>query len=146
MKAITERKAALDDPKVNVKIRISALWASVMFCYIYGDYFGLYVPGTVTDMQIGKMGPLGPATQGVLVGVAVMMVIPSVMVFLSLILRPVISRWLNMVLGAAYTAIILMSMPGAWNFYVFLGVIEVMLTLSVIWHAWHWPRRETAGA
>jgi hypothetical protein len=146
MKAITERKAALDDPKVNVKIRISALWTSVMFCYIYGDYFGLYVPGTVTDMQTGKMGPLGPATQGVLVGVAVMMAIPSVMVFLSLILRPVISRWLNMVLGAAYTVIILMSMPGAWNFYVFLGVIEVMLTLSVIWHAWHWPRRETAGA
>lgn len=31
---------ALDDIKIHVKIRISALWASVMFCYIYGDYLG----------------------------------------------------------------------------------------------------------
>ncbi len=34
----------LEDFKVNVKIMLSALWTSVMFCYIYGDYFELYVP------------------------------------------------------------------------------------------------------
>jgi hypothetical protein len=38
---------ALHDIKVHVKIKISLLWASVMFCYIYGDYFGLYKPGAL---------------------------------------------------------------------------------------------------
>jgi hypothetical protein len=69
----------LDDVNVHVKIKISALWASVMFCYIYGDYFGLYKPGTLQDMLSGKTGFLG--TQGGLLGTSVMMAIPSVMVF-----------------------------------------------------------------
>lgn len=110
MKTLKQGQSAFDDSKVNVKIKISALWASVMFCYVYGDYFGLYVPGKITEMLAGKIGPLGPATQGVLVGVAAMMAIPSIMVFVSLILRPSANRWLNMVLGAIYTAIILMTM------------------------------------
>jgi len=33
-----------EDIKVNIKIKLSALWASVTLCYLYGDYFELYVP------------------------------------------------------------------------------------------------------
>lgn len=32
-----------DDIKVHMKIKIAALWASLMFCYIYCDYFELYM-------------------------------------------------------------------------------------------------------
>ncbi len=32
--------AGLDDIKIHVKVKMAALWASVMFCYICGDYFG----------------------------------------------------------------------------------------------------------
>jgi hypothetical protein len=35
----------LDDLKVHVRLKLSSLWAALMFCYLYGDYFGLYVPG-----------------------------------------------------------------------------------------------------
>jgi hypothetical protein len=42
---MTEPSTAFDDIKVHVKVKISALWASLMFCYIYGDYFGLYPCG-----------------------------------------------------------------------------------------------------
>jgi hypothetical protein len=49
--------STLDDIKVHVKIKLSALWASVMFCYIYADYFGLWKPGTLQEMLSGKMGP-----------------------------------------------------------------------------------------
>jgi hypothetical protein len=52
-------KTALEDPKVNVKTKLSALWASVMFCYVYGDYFGLYGNGKLAEMMEGKIGPLG---------------------------------------------------------------------------------------
>ena len=135
-------KTALEDPKVNVKTKLSALWASVMFCYVYGDYFGLYGNGKLAEMMEGKIGPLGEATQSVLVGVSAMMAIPSAMVFLSLAMPPVLNRWLNLLLGAAYTAIMLMTLRGAPTFYIFMGVIEVLLTLLIVWHAWTWPRRQ----
>jgi len=130
----------LEDIKVPTRLKLSALWASLMFCYIYGDYFGLYQPGNLRDMLNGQMGPLGPTTQGVLLGTATLMALPSLMVFLSLALPVALSRLFNIVLGAAYTIIILVSMPGAWAFYQFLGVIEAVLSLLIAWQAWRWPR------
>jgi hypothetical protein len=131
-------KKSLVDIPVDVKIKIAALWTSVMFCYIYADYFGLYVPGTLQKMLAGKMGPLGPTTQGVLLGTSVMMAIPSVMIFLSVALKPNLNRWLNIIFGVIYTIIILMTMWD-WKFYIFFGVIEVVLTSLVVWYAWKWP-------
>jgi len=132
----------LDDIKVHVKIKISSLWVSVMLCYIYGDYFGLYKPGALQEMLAGKMGPLGPTTQLVLLGTSAMMALPSVMVFLSLVLKPRLNRWLNIIFGAIYTVIILITMPGEWVFYIFLGVIEIALTTLIVWYAWKWPTQE----
>jgi hypothetical protein len=134
--------AAIGLLDLHVKIKISALWASVMFCYIYGDYFGLYKPGTLQDMLSGKTGFLG--TQGGLLGTSAMMAVPSVMVFLSLVLKPSLNRWLNISLGTIYTLIILFTMPGAWMFYIFLGVIEIVLTALIVWYAWKWPKRKLA--
>jgi hypothetical protein len=47
-----------------------------MFCYIYADYFGRYVPGAMQAMLKVKMGPLGTTTQGVLIATSVMMAVP----------------------------------------------------------------------
>lgn len=130
----------LDDLKLHVKTKLSALWTSLVFCYLYGDYFGLHVPGTLQSMLDGKMGPLGDTTQNVLLGTSAMMAIPSLMVFLTLAMPAKISRWLNIVFGSVFTIIMLLTMPGAWNFYIFFGVIEVTLTLLIVWNAWHWPK------
>ena len=132
--------AALDDIKIHVKLKLSALWASVMFCYIYADYFGLYVPGALRAMLEGKMGPFGPTTQGILVGTSLMMAIPSVMVFLSLALQPNLNRWVNISLGVLYTVIILITMWD-WAFSIFWGIIEVILTALIVWYGWQWPKQ-----
>lgn len=133
----------LDDVKIHVKLKISALWISVMFCYLYADYFGLYVPGNLQSMLQGQMRPLGPTTQGVLLFTAAMMAIPSVMVFLSVALKAELSRWLNILFGVLYTAIILRTMWG-WTFFIFYGVIEVTLTGLIVVYAWKWPKQELA--
>lgn len=133
---------ALDDIKIHVKLKLSALWVSVMFCYIYGDYFWLYAPGKLQGMLEGKMVPLGQATQGVLLFTSVMMAIPSIMIFLSLALKPNLNRWMNIILGVTYTVFVLITMPGAWVFYIFLGSIDVVLTSLIVWHAWTWPKQE----
>src|SRR5438552_7076652 len=137
--------SVLDDTKIPVRMKLSSLWVSVVLCYVYGDYFELYVPGKLREMLEGRIGPLGPATQGVLVVTALLMAIPSVMVFLSVALRPNVSRLANIALGAVYSVImILVAIPSRWKFYQFLGVVEIALTLLIVWYAWTWPRRDAS--
>lgn len=135
-------RAVLDDLKVHVKFKLSALWAALMFCYIYGDYFGLYVPGKLQGILAGD-GPIGPVSQGTLVVTAILLAVPGIMVFLSLILPARPNRWLNIVLGVFYIVVMLMTMPGAWLFYILLGIIEIVLGALTIWYAWSWPKQAT---
>ena len=46
---------ALEDIKLNVKLKLAALWASFMFLYIYVDYFALYMPGKIEGILAGKI-------------------------------------------------------------------------------------------
>ena len=135
---------ACDDVKIHARFKLAALWTSVMFCYIYNDYFLMWKPGSLGAMLEGRMGPLGTVTQGVLLGASISVLVPGLMIFLSLVLTPTITRWLNIVLGLAYTLIIVATIPGAWAFYIVYDVVEGILTLLIVWYAWKWPRRAVA--
>jgi len=139
-KGKTMASMPLEDMKVHVRFKLSAAWAAIMSCYIYGDFWGLYRPGNLKDILEGG-GPLGPISQGSLVAVSVLVSVPAAMIFLSLALPPKLARWLNIIIGLALTAIILATLPGAWAFYVFMSLVEVALQLAVIGYAWRWPRR-----
>jgi Family of unknown function (DUF6326) len=141
---VTDKSAApgLDEIKVHVKFKLSALWSSVMFCYIYGDYFQLYQPGQLQAIIAGKMA-FFVITQWVLLGMAAVMAIPSVMVFLALVLPPRVNRWANIILGAVYTVIMILVIQGGWHFYVFFGLIEITLTGLIVWYAWTWFKQPT---
>lgn len=137
----------LSDPVVHTKLKLAALWASTMFCYIYCDYFQLYVPGKLDGMLQAQMGPLGAVTQWTLLGTAVLMAVPSLMIFLSLALPARFSRVLNVVFGAFFTLLLaLIALTTSWYFYRFFAVLEVVLTALIVWHAWRWPRVERAGS
>lgn len=129
----------LEDVKVPIRLKLSALWAALMFCYVYGDYFGLYQPGKLQGILRGE-GPIGPTSQGTLVAVSILMVVPSLMVFLPIALPPVFNRWTNMVLALLYAAVVTLTMPGSWTFYLFFSSVEIALSLVIVWQAWNWPR------
>ena len=131
---------ALEDVPIPVKLKLSALWAALMFCYIYADFFGLFRPGALADMNQGIIHPFGPATPGILLGTSLMMAIPSLMVFAPLVMPPAAGRWANLVLGPVYGVIIVLTMIGAPLYYLFFGAIEVVLSGLIAWHAWSWPR------
>jgi len=132
--------STLQDAKPSVRIKLAGLWASLMSCYIYGDYFGLFAAGRIQDMIAGNFGPLGQTTPGILVGVSLLMAVPALMIFGSLALPASVCRWANVVFGLFYTLIMLLTMPGALAFYLVLGVIEVLLTAAVVVYAWRWPK------
>ena len=132
-------KAPLSDAPVPTRFKLSALWASVMFCYVYGDFFSLFKPGRLAAMEAGQTGA-GPATQGALLAFAAMMSIPALMVFLSLVLKASLCRWANIVAGALFTLLMISIIPGTWAFYEYLGMVEAALTALIAWLAWRWPR------
>ena len=74
---------------------------------------------------------------------AAVMVIPSLMPFLSLVLPAGVNRWVNIVFGAVYSVIMILVIRGGWHFYILYGLIEITLTLLIVWYAWTWPKQPT---
>ena len=131
-----------EDVKVSVKMKLSALWVALMLLYICADIFSLYRPGQLKDMMEGLMGPF-PVTQGSLLTASILMIIPAVMVFLSLTLRPRVNRWANITLGVLYTFVNISNLIGVtWIYYIVSGVVEIAVTLLIVWYAWKWPSSE----
>ena len=131
-----------EDMKINVKMKLSALWVALMLLYIYADIFSLYRPGQLEEMISGRMGPF-PVTQGSLLSASVLMIIPAVMVFLSLALKPKVNRWTNISLGVLYTFVNISNLIGeTWAFYIFFGIVEIVLTFLIVGHAWKWRNPE----
>ncbi len=133
---------SLHDTPIPVRIRLAGLWASVMFCFIYGDYFELYRPGKLASMEAGRIGPWD-VSPGVLIGTTILMLIPSLMTAATLILPVAIARVVNIVFGLAYAAIMVLAIQGAWTFYVLFGLVEIALCAGIVWTALRWPRAAT---
>jgi hypothetical protein len=127
---------------IGSSAKLSALWASLMFLYIYADYISLFGTGQIEEMMAGRMGPF-PVTQVSLLSAAILMLVPAVMIFLATIMKPGLNRWVNIILGALYTLVNISNLiGGTWIFYIFYGVVEIALTLLIVWHAWKLPNFE----
>ena len=72
---------------VNVRIKIAALWTSMLFIFAYVDIFSLYRPDRRAALEAGEIGGF-TINQAFLAGTTAYVVIPSVMVICALILRP----------------------------------------------------------
>jgi hypothetical protein len=132
----------MQDIKVNVKIKLSALWATIMFFYAYADVLGFYKPGNIEELINGAIAGI-QITPTLLFGMSILMVIPSLMVFLSLILKAKMNRWANIILGILYATVAFMTllMP-AWAYFLVFGIGEIMITVLIVLHAWKWPTQE----
>jgi uncharacterized membrane protein len=90
----------------------------------------------------GRMGPF-PVTQGSLLTATILMAIPAVMVFLSLTMKPKVNRWVNITLGVLYTLVNVSNLIGeTWAYYIVFGIVEIGLTLLIVWYAWKWLKQE----
>jgi Family of unknown function (DUF6326) len=100
---------------VNVRIKISALWTSMLFVFAYVDLFSLYRADVRADLEAGEVGGF-TVNQSFLLGTTVYVVIPSLMVFCALILRPRVNRIANMALAIIYALTIIAAAIGEWNY------------------------------
>lgn len=143
MKSNRKHARILEDVKISVKIKLSALWAVMMFLYIYADYQTLLQPGLLEQIIAGEVGGTR-FTQAVLFGGAIFVSIPSIMIFLSLALKPKVNRLANIILGSVYIVAVianLLTLEEIWAYFVFYTVAEIFLNLLIIRYAWRWPEK-----
>ncbi len=135
--------AHLEDHKIPTRFRLSALWTAVMFCYIYGDYFELYVPNKVSGLLSGENMLDTPAK---LFTASFILTVPALMIYLSLVLSPKMAKWLNVAMAGFFTLFTLLvgisSLSGWRIFYVFLSLVESCITFTILWQALHWKKVE----
>ena len=128
---------------VSLKLKLAALWASLMFLVIYLDYFHLYMPGKIEEILVGKMFVFDITQVALLAGLATI-TIPALMISLSAALPDKANRWTNIIVGVVYIPFILFNLAGeAWSHMVFGAVVEVVLLLLIIRYAWKWPKQES---
>lgn len=141
----TKHPKILEDVKVNIniKIKLSALWIALMFCYTYADTLGFYAPVNLEELISGEIAGI-QMTQGLLVGSAILMLVPSVMVFLSLVLKAKANRLVNIIVGIVYLGVLGSTFFTGRNpgYYLLFATVKALLLILVIWFAWKWPKRD----
>lgn len=140
MRAAEKSSRLLEEMRVNVRVKISALWAAVMFLFIYVDHFALFIPGVLADATGGNVGGF-EVSQGTLVAGMLLMVIPSLMIFLTVVLNPRASRWANIIIAIVYIGVVIANVIGeSWAYYIGASVIEAVLLGVIVVYAWKWQR------
>ena len=128
--------------KVNVRIKISALWTAMLFVFAYVDIFSLYRSDFRADVEASQIGGF-TINQSFLLGTTVYIVIPSLMVFAALVLRPRVNRFANIALSVIYALTIISGAIGEWIYYILGSAVEVALLVAIVYYAWTWPRQPT---
>jgi hypothetical protein len=126
----------MDQARVGVRSKLSALWATMMFLYVYADVQSLYRPGQIDEIRDGKIGPL-EVSQAALLAASVVVIIPAFMIFLSLILPSRMNRWANIAAGVVFALVNISNVLGeTWVYYWVFGILEILITLVIVRYGW----------
>ena len=133
-----QRPPRLEEVPVPTRLKLSALWVSAMFLYVYVDILFFYKPGTMEDILVGRVWEFD-ISQGWALGALLLMAIPSLMVVLSLTLPARAARWTNIVVGSLFVPVSIGNVIGeTWAFIWFGAALEAVLLLLVVRYAWTW--------
>jgi uncharacterized protein DUF6326 len=136
---MTERTALAEGTEAkmtDVRGRISTLWIVVMFNMLYADILSFLNPEFLRGLMTGYAEGTR-VTQPLLVGSAVMVEIPILMVLLARIMKPRVNRWANFV-AVPLTAAFIIGGGSTRPHYLLLAGMELVFLALLMWYAWRW--------
>ncbi len=118
---------------MDTKILLSATWVVVTLIYLYDDVLRICsgdFTKSMTNMNFNQFAWLG---------IAILMLIPILMVFLTLVLPQSVSRWANIIVAAFFFLFNLVGLPSYPSLYdKFMLAVSLVFNLVTIWYAWKW--------
>jgi hypothetical protein len=116
------------------QIKLSGIWVALMLTYLLGDVLRIFSG----DFKAGEIGGM-EITQAMYLGLAILMVIPIIMVFLSLTLKYPANRWANIIVAIFFFVFNLIGLPTYPSAYdKFLIIVGLGFNLLTAWYAWKW--------
>jgi hypothetical protein len=118
----------------DIQIKLAALWVALMLTYLLGDvlriFAGDFKPGEISGQ---------PLSQGMLLGIAILMLIPIIMILLTLVLPQPVNRWVNIIVAVFFFLFNLVGLPSYPSAYdKFLIVVGLVFNVITVWVAWKW--------
>ena len=118
----------------DTRIILSATWVAATLIYLYGDVLRIYHGGDNAKALAGMN-----LNQFAWLGIAVLMLTPILMVFLTLVLPQPASRWANIGVAAFFFLFNLIGLPTYPPLFdKFLLAISIIFNGITIWYAWNW--------
>lgn len=118
----------------KTQIILSGTWVSLMLIYLLGDVLRIFSG----DYKTGEMGKI-QFTQGMWLGISVLMLLPILMVFLSLVLDQPVNRWANIIVAVFFFLFNLVGLPTYPSAYdKFLLAVSLVFNGLTVWYAWRW--------
>ncbi|MBE2223248.1 MAG: hypothetical protein IAF02_17025 [Anaerolineae bacterium] len=117
----------------DVQIKLSVIWMALMLTYLLGDVLRIF------SGDFAKMEDIAGWSQGMWLGIAMLMVIPILMVVLTLFLPHSANRWLTIIVAVFFFGFNLIGLPGYPSWYdKFLIVVGLGFNVLTVWLAWQW--------
>lgn len=136
------------DTRVDVKLVLSALWGAMLFVFAYVDIFAFFRADVLGAALEGTVATTPLAVNQVFLTSALIFILPAtLMMVLSLVLKPRVNRVLNIVVSLLYAVIIIALCIGeTWVYYLLGSAVEVVLLLAIARSAWTWPAPRSTPA
>jgi Family of unknown function (DUF6326) len=118
----------------DTQIRLAALWIALMLTFLLGDvlriFAGDFKPGEIAGRAM---------SQELLLGIAIMMLIPIVMLLLTVTLENPVNRWANIIAAIIVFLFNIVGLPTYPGWYdKFLIVVGLAFNALTVWYAWQW--------
>ena len=115
-----------------IQFKLATLWTCLMLTYLLGDvlriFSGDFKPGEIMGQTM---------SQGMWLGIAVVMLIPILMIFLSMFFGASSLRWVHIIVAVfffLFNAVGLPTYPGLYD--KFLIVVGLGFNVVTVWVAW----------
>jgi hypothetical protein len=118
------------------RTRLSWLWVFVMLNMIFADILSFMYPGFLEQIMNGHAEGITITPEFLLLA-AVVTEIPIAMVVLTQVLPQRAARWANLVAGVV-TIVYVIGMGAAAPHYYFIGGLETLACIVIVWSAWTW--------
>jgi hypothetical protein len=121
------------------KIKISVLWLFSSIAFLAHQILVLMEPGIIADLMAGEAEgqKIGPE---MILFFAILMLVPMLMAFLSLTLKDSMDRRVNIIVGAIFAVLWLVSVVDAAQSAYWGGALmtlsAVVASALIVWYAW----------
>ena len=118
------------------KIKIAVLWIVYESAAIAAFIVEQFIPGFMEEAQ-------AIVTPELLLVMAIVWLIAPVMAFLSLTLKDLVNRWVNIIVGIVFAGLALIPVidylarqSAYYAGRILTGIVQFVITALIVWYAW----------